>query len=360
MNITHIITTIEYGGAEKQLLLLVKKQFQRGHNISVIFLKGNPEMLHAFNTSGAKVIESIANRPLFLQCLSLLKYCKSATGILHAHLPQAELMAAVFKFGMPLVVSRHVAAQFAPKFPSSISLVISKFISKRSKCVIAISEAVARHLAQSRELGPNTDVQVVHYGYESLEVEGNVSLREYYGLDKGTYLIGTISRLVSQKDIPTLLRAFQIVNSAYSDSRLMIVGGGELENELKELSRDLGVAPYVIWVGRTQDVRPFLKTMDVFCLTTTYEGFGLVLLEAIEAQIPIVASNNSSIPEVLGQQYKYLCDTGSEIAFAESLLALRSHQLREDTNEYLAGRIMDFSPDVMVDAISNIYSKYGP
>jgi xanthine dehydrogenase FAD-binding subunit len=83
------------------------------------------------------------------------------------------------------------------------------------------------------------------------------------------------------------------------DSRLALVGTGPLEIELKRLAKQLGLDDAVIWAGFREDISIVMQAFDVFALTSDYEGFGLVLLEAMAARKPVVATGVSAIPEIV-------------------------------------------------------------
>ena len=86
-SVTHIITTIERGGAENQLLILVKEQIRSGRAVRVIFLKGNPELEQAFVTAGAVVIGSLKGRNPMIQVSQLVTILENnRRTILHCHL----------------------------------------------------------------------------------------------------------------------------------------------------------------------------------------------------------------------------------------------------------------------------------
>jgi glycosyltransferase involved in cell wall biosynthesis len=111
-------------------------------------------------------------------------------------------------------------------------------------------------------------------------------------------LLLAVGRLIEQKDHATLLRAFALVHARRPEARLAILGSGPLEHATRTLARDLGLEAAVVLPGRTAP-RHWLERADVFVHTSQWEGFGIVLLEAMLASLPIVATRVSAVPEVV-------------------------------------------------------------
>ena len=100
------------------------------------------------------------------------------------------------------------------------------------------------------------------------------------------------------------------------------MGSGPLKIELQSLSADLGIEEFVTWKGQLQEVLPFYRSLDVFVLPSDYEGFGLVLLEAMSQGIPVVARRISAIPEVMGEKHPGLVDSIAPIDLALKIQTL--------------------------------------
>ena len=106
-------------------------------------------------------------------------------------------------------------------------------------------------------------------------------------------------------------------------AHVVIAGGGDLEDFLRELADELGVAERVHVLGPRRDVPALMHALDVFAMPSIWEGFGLVLLEAMAAGKPIVASRVATIPEVvLDGETGILVPAGDEVALAEALASL--------------------------------------
>jgi glycosyltransferase involved in cell wall biosynthesis len=129
----------------------------------------------------------------------------------------------------------------------------------------------------------------------------------------------------------------------------------EIELILKKLAESLAISEKVDWVESTKNVYEVMSKLDIFCLTSKYEGFGLVLLEAMQSEIPIVAANNSAIVEVLGEEYPFLFRTSDQSDLVEKLEKLTNPQHRNEAIEYLRKRIAIFSPEIMAQKIDAIY-----
>jgi glycosyltransferase involved in cell wall biosynthesis len=318
LQITHVITTIDRGGAEKHLLQLASAQVAAGHKVRVIFLKGKAELLQDFERSGCEVITHISNKGLLRQFLGLRAIFAGFQGVAHAHLPKAELLSAL-SVSNKIIVSRHNAEKFFPAAPDFLSKLLSLLVSRKSYGCIAISNSVKEFLYQSEEWPTTPSVSVVHYGVERRRLNPSIPrevLLDELGIPQGNRVLGTIARVVPQKDFPTLLAAFKILSEHSPDVFLVSVGEGYLQPEMSKLAMSLGISHRVKWVGKVENVDNYLQLFDSFVLTSIYEGFGLVLLEAANADLPIVASNISAIPEVLGSDHKYLATVGNPVEFA--------------------------------------------
>ena len=355
--VIHVITTICRGGAENQLLTLIKEQRASGRQVSVLYLKGEPELKSEFEAIGARVHSQFSNISPLVQILRIRHFFASQDAIIHSHLPRAEIIASLARRKQRFIVTRHNSESFFPSAPNYISSLLSRLVIGRTNEVIAISYAVLEFMKINQEFSKHRIPKVVYYGYavnrKVLETEG---LRNFLGIPLNVKIVGTVARLAEQKDIPTLLHAFSMLYTT-TELRLLIVGDGELRLELSDLSKRLGIDDKVIWVGRTEHVQNYLSLMDVFVLTSTYEGFGLVLLEALEYELPIVASNISAIPEVLGKTYPGLVPSRNIAGFTSRILEF----LNQNSSEKLAlqrlgqSRLEEFSAQKMRVSIDQIY-----
>jgi len=361
--VTHLITTIERGGAEKQLLTLTSEQVQSGLKVVVLYLKGKPELRNEFEESGVEVNNLLVGKSFLKQTFLLSKYLRKNSSPVHAHLPKSELLAAVVITKKYFVFSRHNAEPFWPSGPRIISNLLSKYVCKRASQGIAISNAVKNYLIKRGEIPNGYKIDVVYYGFQKDISTNSVGMNLMSNLMNGhnsNYKIGTIGRLVPQKDYPTLLNAFSNVLKSMPNTDLYVVGEGHLQKDLIELSKSPGVNDKVHWLGKTEYIKEFLSKIDLFILPSKYEGFGLVLLEAMIAKKPIIAANNSAIPEVLGKTYKGLFSTGDIEALAEHIKTVISdNNFSEKLVQSYASQLNLFDPSKMNININNVYSNAG-
>ena len=139
-----------------------------------------------------------------------------------------------------------------------------------------------------------------------------------------------------------------------------IAGGGELEPYLRELAEELGVMQRVHVLGPRQDVPALMHALDVFAMPSIWEGFGLVLLEAMAAGKPIVASRVATIPEVVVDgETGLLVPAGDAAALADALASLAAHpELARHMGEAGRERLRQrFSIDKMVGDTETLYRE---
>jgi glycosyltransferase involved in cell wall biosynthesis len=165
-------------------------------------------------------------------------------------------------------------------------------------------------------------------------------------------LILTIGRLQKMKDQETLIRAFKEVIKVV-DCRLMIIGEGEEMANLQRLIEGLGLTAVVRLAGAMENPYPYLKLADVFVLTSLYEGFGNVLVEALSQGKKIVSTNCEGGPAYILNQGEFgtLVNTGAVNQIAEAIIS----SLNQGTDkERLINRAQEFSVDVVGEAYSEV------
>ena len=357
--VLHCITTICSGGAENQLLMLSKAQVKSGRKVTVLFLKGIPELKDKFIAQGVEVLDILSKKNIIQQIFILRKFIRARDLIVHAHLPRAELISALSIHDQKLIISKHNIEPFFPKAPKFLSKLMSRFVSYKSTTCVAISHSVAKYLQYNGELIDARLLEVVYYGYQPRHIasgeDKSFQLQRQFNY-KSKLIVGTVARLVQQKDLPTLLRAFAVINKIFVNAELHIIGEGKLEYKLKKLANNMNISEKIYWRGRATEAFTHFKEFDIFVLTSRYEGFGLVLLEAMDANIPIIAAKNSAIIEVLGDKYDNLFDTGDSDDLVVKFSNLVNYDERIKSIIHGRQRLKLFSVELMLLKMDKIYN----
>jgi glycosyltransferase involved in cell wall biosynthesis len=350
-----VITTIDLGGAEKQLLTLATYQREKGFDVEVVFLKDKPTLLQDFLKVGVKVDSSFAGLGFLRQVLKLRQMQIQENLVVHAHLPRAELICALSLRRESFIVTRHNSEAFFPKGSAKLSKLLSRFVLKKAFASISISKAVADYLKKSGEMSNLEANHIIYYGLKS----ASVSQTEKPRVRSQPIQLGTVSRLVPQKNLPLLLSALKELNSVDAPIfELAVMGSGALQTELQSIAWKLGVEKAVSWRGQSPDVLAFYRSLDVFVLPSDYEGFGLVLLEAMSQGIPVVARRISAIPEVMGELHPGLVNSAKPIDLANKIREiLGNREILKQCLKYQAMRLQEFSIDRTQLAHERLYSS---
>jgi len=355
--VLHVITTMNLGGAEKQLLILMREQVNLGYEVYISIMKPNPELLEKIHAYGIKVLSVGMN---LCTLMKNHRFIEDESVVIHAHLPRAELFARIMLVtrSNSFVVTRHNAEDFGSGTIFGPLNWISALVLRRTQRVIAISIAVKEFMLAHHQIFRNDmrKIEIIYYGAEVKEVALNRPTIRSFG-----FKLGTISRLVRQKNIDIQLEALKTLNDSYSGRpwRLIIIGEGPERENLTIMAVNLGVAKEVEFRGRVEDVDEIFSEIDVFLLTSKYEGFGLVLLEAMTFNVPIVASSVSAIPEVLGSYFKGLFSPDSSMDLVEKIEKCRDQSFRIEMIEIYKKRLEIFQIEKSAESLVNLYERLG-
>lgn len=137
-------------------------------------------------------------------------------------------------------------------------------------------------------------------------------------LQQDAIVFGNLGRLVKNKDQTSLIQAFAEIKPHCPQAKLIIMGEGELEANLKQLVTTLGLNNDVIFTGFIANGFRYMRAFDCFVLSSTQEAFGRVLLEAMLAKCPIIATRVNGIPEVMNNT-GMLCEAKDVNALATNM-----------------------------------------
>ncbi|HEX2685583.1 MAG TPA: glycosyltransferase [Kofleriaceae bacterium] len=147
-------------------------------------------------------------------------------------------------------------------------------------------------------------MRTISYGidlgpYRAVSAEEIAALRAQLGADPDTVLVGSVGRLVEQKDYPTQLSAFALAARVEPRLRMVLAGDGPLRGEIEALAAQLGITDRIVLLGHWTRVPALLRALDVFVLASKFEPYGVALLEAKCAGSAIVATAVNEIPKLL-------------------------------------------------------------
>jgi len=173
-------------------------------------------------------------------------------------------------------------------------------------------------------------LSLVPYGVPTGEPQGSPArassrrqLREELGLQPDDIVVGSIGRLVDEKDYPTQFRGFAQAVRAEPRLMMILIGDGPLRQELQILVASLGVTQRVRFLGYRSDVSRLFHAIDLFVLASKFEPFGVAILEAKANGVPILSSAVNEIPEILSQgKSGRLFEPSNADSFAQALLGL--------------------------------------
>jgi glycosyltransferase involved in cell wall biosynthesis len=244
--------------------------------------------------------------------------------LVHTHLVHADVYggAAARALGIPSVSTRHNDDRYL----LGPFRYVDRAFARPARRLIAISDAV-RHFLERAGHDP-AKLVTIRYGLDELPSAPSDPTPAGAGIAPDAPLALAVGRLIAQKDHPTLLRAFARVHDSLPEARLAILGSGPLEAETRALAAELGLEDAVVLPGRT-DIRDWLERADVFVHSSRWEGFGIVLLEAMLAGLPVVATRVSAVPEVVVDgETGLLVEVGDHEQLAAHLEALLTDRER--------------------------------
>lgn len=230
-----------------------------------------------------------------------------------------------------------------------------------TRALIAVSHDIAKRVNASHLQCQHTEV--VHNGieWEALSKSSErAGIRSELGVGSDVLLVGTAGRLVPIKGVDVFLEAAKAIAGVMNNVKFLIIGDGPLRKRLEETASVLGIENKVIFTGFRDDIHDLLRLMDVFVMTSFYEGIPLVVLEAMALGKPVVLSHAGGHVEILEDiGREYLVPPGDSARFAQTCLGLlSSNEERTRVGLVNTHRVRNhFSGKRMTDQMAQIYKR---
>ncbi|MEC4686306.1 MAG: glycosyltransferase [Nitrospirota bacterium] len=193
--------------------------------------------------------------------------------------------------------------------------------------IVAVSEGVKADML--KYLVPEEKIRVIDNGIDLERFNREISaenLREEFGLNENSKVIGTIGNLGHEKAHGNLLKAAREVIEIHKSVRFLIVGDGSLREYLMEEAVSLGIEDKIIFAGYRKDIPELLSLMDIFVLPSIKEGLPMVLLEAMAAKKPVIATRVGAVPKVLKDDAGILIEPGDIAGLRDAIIELMGNR----------------------------------
>ena len=302
IKIMHIVFSLERGGAEKVVFELARRMNSL-FKVSVCSLSGEGIFSAKLKKEGVSVFsfqkkEGI-DYSLFFKLAHLLR--KEKIDIVHTHDNSTLLygtLSAKFSGIKSLFHTEHGGIYFETKKKK----MISRWLWQQNKKVICVSENIKKRIKKEAGRSLNGKLEVIFNGvdFERFNIEvDRKKKREELGLKMDDFVICNIGRLSPEKNQEILINCAKFILKRFPESKFLIVGGGSLFEKYREKIRKENLDKYVFLLGEREDIPQILKISDCFVSCSNFESFGLALVEAAGAGLPVVATSVGGVKEIL-------------------------------------------------------------
>ncbi len=385
-SVVHIITRLDMGGSAQNTLKTCAGL--AGRKYSVILVYGESLESNMTEAERCRVQEELVNAekqgvatcvlPTLIRRIDpfmdmaalvglLVLIRKEKPDIVHTHTSKAGILGrlAAWLTRIPVIVHTphgHVFHGHFSNLLSKIFLVVERVFDKITDITIALTDGERNDYIIQSVSKPDKLVKI-HSGVDvnrfiNPTIDENVK-RESLGIASDDLVVGTVGWLLPIKGPAFLLKAMQRVWKKYQETKLLFVGKGDLETELKAMVRKAGFRERVLFLGWRDDIHEILQIFDIFVLPSLNEGMGRVIVEAMAAGKPVVASNTGGIPDLVVEgETGLLVDPGDSDGLVEAISTL----LENPDHRWAMGqegrkRCHQFSEELMVEKIDRLYQK---
>ena len=363
--VLHLIKSLGRGGAETLLAETLTAHDKEKFSFHYIyFLPWKNQLVAELEQAGGIVsnVRAVNNLRIILKFNDIIRYIrKNNIQIIHCHLPWAGFLGRLIHLitGIPVIYSEHNKQEryhFFTRF-------INKLTFNAQSLVIAVSDDVKTSI--QHHIQPKIPVKTIFNGINTdkfmRNLDSRLKIRTQLGITNDKMVIGSLGVFRTQKRIDCWLELFSKLYAIYPDLRGILVGDGPLKKDIIAKRKLLGLENVVFLPGIQTNAVDWYSAMDIFMMTSEFEGLPLSLLEAMSCECAVVATNAGGIKEVLVNRvngFTAEVDQWGELFYAIEFL-LSDPILLKTISLAARSRVTEsFSIQTMVSQLESTYSQY--
>lgn len=356
MKILHIITSLRTGGAEKLMVDLLPRLRSLGNEVELVVFDGiRTPFYEELEKTGIKIHSlrmggSVYNPLNILKLIPLLKKVE----IVHTHNTAPQLFVAIahlFIKKCRLFTTEHNTTNRRRNIKGLVH--VDKWMYAQYERIICISEQAETNLRSYLE-DKSGKICTVFNGVDILKYMNAEPIPEIREKFKNCYLGIMVAGFREQKDQKTLIKAYKELPENY---HLLLAGTGVLEEEYKQLVKDIGITNRVHFLGNRSDVPQLLHTADVVIMSSHYEGLSLSSIEGMASGKPFIASDVDGLREIV-QDYGILVPHEDEKTLAHEIQkATEDTEYREKVISLCQNKAKAYDIATMANQYNSLYKN---
>ena len=372
INLLYVITKLELGGAQRQLLDLIRSLNKDKLHIFLFTASNGILMEDALMIDGLTIKRSSwLERPIhplkdifaLIELYNLIR--KNNIALVHTHSSKAGIIGRVAAKLAGVKIIIHTVHgwpfhDYQGGLQRKIFIWLERLCASLTHKIIVVSK-YDLETGLKNHIGDKNKYAQVHYGIEHAEFNGhNHDVRKELGVSPADKLIGMTACFKEQKAPQDFIRAASLVAGAYPQAKFILVGDGVLRKEIESEIKRLHLKEKMILTGWRRDMPRVLSGIDIFALTSLWEGLPISALEAMASAKPVVATNTGGISEVVqeGKNGFLVAPRDTQDLSEKLILLLRDENLRVAMGQNaLVSLNHDFRREDMVNAHQGIYEK---
>lgn len=359
-SVMYVITDLDHGGAENQVVELAARFVSRGWRVHVVSLMEPEAFVEELTAAGARVSSLGMRRgvadPRSLLALARL-YREHAPDVVHSHMVHANIAARLARLLTPvpfLISTAHNVVEGGPALELAY-----RVTDPMAELTTNVSLAgVERYLrvgatVPSKSMFVANGIDVARF---TRSAEARSSIRGSLGLGAGFVWLA-VGRFAEAKDYPNMIRALA---RAGTDSTLLIAGQGDLREATETLAKELGVFERVWFLGLRRDIAALASAADAFVMSSSWEGLPIALLEATACGLPAVSTDVGGIAQVVRPDTGRLVPPHDSEALAEAMRFMEGLPSEHLTSMGAAARettVATFDIERVVDTWEALYRQ---
>ncbi|NLG32557.1 MAG: glycosyltransferase family 4 protein [Syntrophomonadaceae bacterium] len=367
IRLLHVIGGGEVGGAEELVLTMMKLIDREKFEPHLVCLCPGPFAALAEASGFKSTVIPMKHKLDITTITPVREYLrKNRIGIVHSHGVRANLVARVAakRESLPVVTTVHSVLRY--DYPSAVEAFLARWLTmitnRYTDRFIAISKAIEDEI---HKMGvPAHKVQVIYNGLDltKFKAPGNPGeIKRNLKLDPNRPIVSMISRLHPVKGHEYFIRAAYEVLKSEVNAQFLIIGEGDYRARIEQWVDELGIKDSVIVPGYYSPIEDIYAISDILCVPSIMEGLGMVILEAMNFNVPVIASNTGGIPEIIHDGVDgLLVQPKDYLSLARNIIkVLNDRQLAARLIAHGQKKVQSFTLETMTRRVENIYLELG-